>query len=93
LVLEFDRLPSLPGVAIKLIEAIQKPEPDIREVIKLISSDTTLSAKILPETNIENTFQVAERLRFSPSHSISRLACQPPLTWNGNFYVPGSIIQ
>jgi two-component system, cell cycle response regulator len=51
IVQKFDHLPSLPGVAIKLIKAIQKPEPDIREVVKLISSDTALSAKILKIVN------------------------------------------
>jgi diguanylate cyclase (GGDEF)-like protein len=51
IVQKFDRLPSLPGVAIQLIKAIQKPETDIREVVNLISSDTALSAKILKIVN------------------------------------------
>lgn len=48
---KFDRLPSIPGVAIKLIEAIQKPDPDIREIARLISSDAALSVKILKIIN------------------------------------------
>jgi diguanylate cyclase (GGDEF)-like protein len=48
---KFDHLPSLPGIAIKLIEAIKKPEPDIREVSRLISSDAALSANILKIIN------------------------------------------
>lgn len=47
----FDRLPSMPGIAIKLIEAIQKPDPDLREVARLISSDAALSAKTLKIVN------------------------------------------
>lgn len=48
---KFDRLPSIPGVAIKLIEAIQKPDPDVREIARLISSDAALSAKVLKIIN------------------------------------------
>ncbi len=48
---KFDRLPSMPGVAIKLIEAIQKPDPDFREIARLISSDAALSAKLLKIIN------------------------------------------
>ena len=48
---KFDRLPSMPGIAIKLIEAIQKPDPDFREIAGLISSDTALSAKLLKIIN------------------------------------------
>jgi diguanylate cyclase (GGDEF)-like protein len=48
---KFDRLPSMPGVAIKLIEAIQKPEPDFHEIKRLISTDAALSAKLLKIIN------------------------------------------
>jgi diguanylate cyclase (GGDEF)-like protein len=48
---KFDRLPSIPGVAIKLIETIQKSDPDIREITRLISSDAVLSAKLLKIVN------------------------------------------
>jgi diguanylate cyclase (GGDEF)-like protein len=48
---KFDRLPSMPGVAIKLIEAIQKPNPDIREITRHISSDAALSARLLKIIN------------------------------------------
>lgn len=48
---KFDRLPSMPGVAIKLIEAIQRPDPDMREIARLISSDASLSAKVLKIIN------------------------------------------
>ena len=48
---KFDRLPAMPGVAIKLMEAIQKPDPNMREIVSLISSDTALSAKLLKIIN------------------------------------------
>lgn len=48
---KFDHLPSMPGVAIKLIEAIQKPDPDFREIASFISSDAALSAKVLKIIN------------------------------------------
>ena len=48
---KFDHLPTMPGVAIKLIETIQKQDPDIREIDRLISSDATLAAKVLKLVN------------------------------------------
>jgi diguanylate cyclase (GGDEF)-like protein len=48
---KFDRLPSMPGIALKLVEAIQKPDPDFREIARLISSDAALSAKLLKIIN------------------------------------------
>jgi diguanylate cyclase (GGDEF)-like protein len=48
---KFDHLPSMPGVAIKLLEAIQKPDPDLREIAGFISSDAALSAKVLKIIN------------------------------------------
>ena len=48
---KFDRLPAMPGVAIKLMEAIQKPDPNMREIVSLISFDTALSAKLLKIIN------------------------------------------
>jgi diguanylate cyclase (GGDEF)-like protein len=48
---KFDQLPSMPGVAIKLLDALQKPSPDLREIARLISSDATLAAKVLKVIN------------------------------------------
>jgi diguanylate cyclase (GGDEF)-like protein len=44
-------LPSMPAVAIQILDLCQRDEPDIAEVAKLISSDPALSAKILRLTN------------------------------------------
>jgi diguanylate cyclase (GGDEF)-like protein len=48
---KFDHLPSMPGVALKLIEAIQKPDPNLRQIASFISSDAALSAKVLKLIN------------------------------------------
>jgi HD-like signal output (HDOD) protein len=42
-----DRLPTVPGVALKLLDAVRRDEPDLNEITKLISSDPSISAEIL----------------------------------------------
>jgi len=44
-------LPSMPAVAIQILELCQRDEPDMGEISKLIASDPALSAKILRLTN------------------------------------------
>ena len=44
-------LPSMPAVAIQILELCQRDEPDMGEIAKLIGSDPALSAKILRLTN------------------------------------------
>ena len=46
-----DNLPTLPGIAIKLLQAVQKQEPNINEISKILSSDIALAAKILKMVN------------------------------------------
>ena len=41
------RLPTLPGIALKLIDAVRREEPNLDEITKIISSDPPLSAEIL----------------------------------------------
>ena len=45
------RLPSLPGVAIKLLQAIRSENPSIQEISKIISADPPLTAKVLQMVN------------------------------------------
>jgi HD-like signal output (HDOD) protein len=45
------KLPTLPGVAIKILEAIQRETPNLREVSEVISSDVPLSARVLMVVN------------------------------------------
>jgi diguanylate cyclase (GGDEF)-like protein len=44
-------LPSMPAVAIQILDLCQQDEPDVAQIAKLISSDPALSAKILKLTN------------------------------------------
>lgn len=44
-------LPTLPGVAIRILQAIQRETPSIGEISEIISSDSSLSAKVLRAVN------------------------------------------
>lgn len=46
-----DNLPTLPAIALKLLKAVQKKEPNIIEIGKILSNDPALSAKILKLVN------------------------------------------
>ena len=46
-----ETLPTLPGIAIQILEAVQKKEPDIDEISNIISTDPPLSAKVLRLVN------------------------------------------
>jgi len=41
------KLPTLPGIAIKILEAVQKERPDLREIGEILSTDPPLSAEVL----------------------------------------------
>ena len=45
------QLPTLPSVAIHLLELSKDPETEIRDVIEVIKTDPAISAKILKSTN------------------------------------------
>ena len=46
-----ENLPTLPGIAIRILKAVQKKEPDINEISDIISTDPPLSAKVLKLAN------------------------------------------
>jgi two-component system cell cycle response regulator len=46
-----ENLPTLPGIAMRILEAVQKKEPDIDEISDIISTDPPLSAKVLRLAN------------------------------------------
>jgi len=48
---KIEKLPTLPGIAIKLIEAVGKNEPDINEISRIISTDAALATKIIKLVN------------------------------------------
>lgn len=45
------KLPTLPGVAIKILQVMQREAPDIREIAEVISADASLSANVLRVVN------------------------------------------
>ena len=51
LIRECENLPTLPGIALKLIEAYQKPDPDIQEIGDLLTTDPPLTVKVLKIVN------------------------------------------
>lgn len=50
-VLNSDRLPSLPEIALQIVEIAKSPEPDLREVTLAIQCDPALSAQFLKISN------------------------------------------
>ncbi|MEX0716229.1 MAG: HDOD domain-containing protein [Planctomycetaceae bacterium] len=44
-------LPSLPSVAVRLLEVSRRPELEVRDVVEVIRTDPAISAKILKATN------------------------------------------
>ncbi len=45
------KLPTLPGVAIRILQAMRREIPNIREISEIIASDAPLSAKVLQVVN------------------------------------------
>jgi diguanylate cyclase (GGDEF)-like protein len=46
-----DNLPTLPGIALKLLEAVQDADSDMDEIGRILSTDPPLSAKVLKIVN------------------------------------------
>jgi diguanylate cyclase (GGDEF)-like protein len=42
-----DKLPTLPGIAIKILGAVQKERPDLQEIGEILATDPPLSAEVL----------------------------------------------
>jgi HD-like signal output (HDOD) protein/ActR/RegA family two-component response regulator len=51
LVSRLDSLPSLPALYLQLTEELQRPEPSLAKVAKLISADIAMTAKVLQLVN------------------------------------------
>lgn len=49
--LKMDRLPTLPGIAMRIMQAFQKVDPDLEEIGNIISTDPPLSAEVLKIIN------------------------------------------
>ncbi len=66
-----DRLPTLPGIALNLLDAVRREEPDLEEITKLISSDPPLSAEILKCIN--SPFYSLKTKVTSVNHAVNML--------------------
>ena len=42
-----EKLPTLPGIAIKILAAVQKERPDLKEIGEILATDPPLSAEVL----------------------------------------------
>jgi diguanylate cyclase (GGDEF)-like protein len=49
--LKIRKLPTLPGVAIKILQAVRTESPSVKEISEIISADAPLSAKVLQMVN------------------------------------------
>src|SRR5437870_419469 len=50
-ILASDNLPSLPAIALKVLELTRATEPDVKQLIATIKSDPALTAKVLRVAN------------------------------------------
>ena len=46
-----EKLPTLPGIAMKILEAVQKKDSDLKEIADIIATDPPLSAEVLKIIN------------------------------------------
>ena len=66
-----ENLPTLPGIAIKLLEAVQGEDSDMDEIGRILSADPPLSAKVLKIVN--SSFYSLPRKITSVNHAIKML--------------------
>jgi diguanylate cyclase (GGDEF)-like protein len=65
------KLPTLPGIAIKILEAVQKERPDLQEIAGILATDPPLSAEVLKLIN--SPFFGLSRKVTSVFHAVSML--------------------
>ncbi len=65
------KLPTLPGIAIKILEAVQKERPELQEIAEVLSTDPPLSAEVLKLIN--SPFFGLTRKITSVFHAVSML--------------------
>jgi diguanylate cyclase (GGDEF)-like protein len=66
-----ERLPTLPGIAMKILEAVKKEEPNLKEIGDILSMDPPLSAEVLKIIN--SPFYGLSKKVTSVSHAVSML--------------------
>ena len=75
-----DNLPTLPGIAIRLLEAVKKTEPNITEIGVILSNDAALTAKLLKLVN--SSFYGLSSKVTTVDHAIKLLGLTPLKIWH-----------
>ena len=83
------RLPSLPGVAIRVLELVKQENSSIGTVAKVISSDPALSAKVIRTVN--SSFYGLPHHVGTINHALVLLGMQTVKTLALGFSLVGSI--
>ena len=65
------KLPTLPGIAMRILEAVQKERPDLQEIAEVLATDPPLSAEVLKMIN--SPFFGLTRKVTSVFHAVSML--------------------
>ena len=65
------KLPTLRGIAIRILEAVQKERPDLQEIAEVLATDPPLSAEVLKLIN--SPFFGLTRKVTSVFHAVSML--------------------
>ena len=66
-----ENLPTLPGIAMKILNEVQKEEPNVNEISDILSTDPPLSAKVLKLVN-SSFFNLPSKI-LSVHHAIKML--------------------
>ena len=61
-------LPSLPGVAIQVLDLVQKPDVEVNQIARIISQDAALASKVLRTVN--SSFYARSNAVSTVSHAL-----------------------
>src|SRR5437870_11113602 len=82
-------LPSLPSIAVQVLDLAQKPDADIAEIARVISKDPALSSKILRTVN--SSFYGRANTISTISHALVLLGLQSVKTLVLGFSLVGNL--
>jgi diguanylate cyclase (GGDEF)-like protein len=95
-----DKLPTLPGIALKILESVQKERPDLKEIGEILATDPPLSAEVLRLINsslyalsvkVTSVFHAVNMLGLNTVKNLAlsfALIKQSPGNGNGEFDYP-----
>ena len=82
-------LPSMPAIAMQVVELAQKDDSDIAEIAKVITKDAALSSKILRTVN--SSFYARSQKVATVSHAVVILGLQSVKTLVLGFSLVGAL--